>query len=441
MSMLPPGWIETLLGTVIDYGTTVKVEPENIADDAWILELEDIEKDTSKIVGRFSFGERRSKSAKNHFIKGDVLYGKLRPYLNKVVVADSDGLCTTEIIPIKSAGATDNRYVFYWLKSPRFLSYTTEASHGLNMPRLGTEAGRKAPFVLAPLSEQKRIAKKLDDVLARVDAARVRLDRVPMLLKRFRQTVLEAATSGKLTEGWRGAEEPQWRRICFNDACEEITVGHVGKMAEAYRESGIPFLRSLNVRPFKYDSNDLRYISSEFHKTILKSRLRSGDVVVVRSGSPGQCCVIPEELNEANCSDLVIIRPGEQLLPRYACIVINSEASQAHVRSKQVGVAQQHFNVGSMKLTPLFLPPVEEQQEIVRRVESLFAVADKVQAQYECARERLEQITPAILAKAFRGGLVPQDPNDESAQELLERVKTQASTAPSVRKKPRTLTN
>ena len=423
MSTLPQGWVATTLGSVVDYGKTEKVEPENIAADAWILELEDIERDVSKVVSRFTFEDRKSKSTKNRFTKGDVLYGKLRPYLNKVVLADADGYATTEIVPIKQTAATDNRFLFHWLKGPRFLAYVNEVSHGLNMPRLGTDAGKQAPFLLAPLAEQARIADKLDTLFERIDAARVRLDRIPALLKRFRQSVLAAATSGELTVDWRGGKDPEWQKMVFDEACDEITVGHVGKMADAYRDSGIPFLRSLNVRPFKFNRNELRYISEEFHRTIIKSRLRPGDVAVVRSGSPGQCCVIPDELLEANCSDLVIVRPKKSLLPKFACIFINAETSQAHVRSVQVGVAQQHFNVGSMKETPLLLPSLKEQAEIVCRVEALFALAGNVQVQYDAAKARFEKLTPALLAKAFRGELVPQDPSDEPAEKLLERLR------------------
>src|SRR5712691_5787698 len=199
-SRLPSSWEECRLGDVIDYGATQKAEPDEIPADAWVLELEDIEKDTSKVLQRVTFAQRRSKSTKNRFAVGDVLYGKLRPYLNKVVRADQDGYCTTEIVPLRPSEAIDGGYLFYWLKHPAFLEYVTSASHGLNMPRLGTEAGKEAPFVLAPLNEQKRIADKLDEVLVLVDACREHLDRVPAILKRCRQAVLAAATSGKLTE-------------------------------------------------------------------------------------------------------------------------------------------------------------------------------------------------------------------------------------------------
>jgi len=98
---LPPTWLWVRLAEVVDYSAAPKVTPENIDDDSWLLDLEDIEKDSSRILRRVSFRDRQSKSTKARFRKGDVLYGKLRPYLNKVVVADQEGYCTTEIVPLR----------------------------------------------------------------------------------------------------------------------------------------------------------------------------------------------------------------------------------------------------------------------------------------------------------------------------------------------------
>ena len=219
---LPSSWLECKLGDVIDYGSAKKVDPSDIAAEAWILELEDIEKDTSRILKRFRFSERQSKSTKNQFAAGDVLYGKLRPYLNKIVRADHDGFCTTEIVPLRPSHWLYGGYLFHWLRHPIFMDYVSSVSHGLNMPRLGTEAGRSAPFLLAPYKEQKRIADKLDTILARVNTYREHLNRVPNILKRFRQSVVSAATSGKLTEDWREKhpDECGWRDVYLGDIAE-----------------------------------------------------------------------------------------------------------------------------------------------------------------------------------------------------------------------------
>jgi len=292
--------------------------------------------------------------------------------------------------------------------------------------------------VIAPLNEQIRIADKLDSVLAKVDAAQAQLEKIPTLLKRFRQSVLAAAISGELTKEWRAQYDialEDWTQTVFSELSREITVGFVGKMSDKYQESGVKFLRSQNVRAFRFNPDNLLYISKDFHREIYKSRLEEGDLAIVRSGAPGTTCVIPKDLGDANCSDLVIVRPNDQLLPEYGCIYMNSSVAQQNVIANQVGVAQQHFNVGSMKSMPISLPTIQEQKEIVRRVESLFTLADTVEKQYLAAKQRLDHLSQSLLAKAFRGELVPQDPNDEPAAELLKRIQAERNAQPPVKNK------
>lgn len=164
---LPDGWEWTRLGEITNFGVTEKLEL--IFDDTWVLDLEDIEKDTSKLIQKFRFSERRSLSSKNSFQVGDVLYGKLRPYLNKVVVADEAGICTTEILPIRCYGPFNSNYFKFALKSPYFINYVNARSYGMKMPRLGTEDGRRAYFPLPPLADQHRIVAKVDELMTLCD--------------------------------------------------------------------------------------------------------------------------------------------------------------------------------------------------------------------------------------------------------------------------------
>jgi len=166
---LPSSWQWISLGEVIDYNSAQKVSPGEIPKDAWLLDLEDIEKDTSKIIQRLTAKERESKSTKAKFRKGDVLYGKLRPYLNKVVVADSDGFCTTEIVPLRIYYGISPKYLMYALKRQDFLSYVNSKTYGVKMPRLGTNDARSAPFPLPPLAEQHRIVARVDQLMSLCD--------------------------------------------------------------------------------------------------------------------------------------------------------------------------------------------------------------------------------------------------------------------------------
>lgn len=437
MSTLPTSWIETYLGAVVSYGTTVKAEPEDLKPDTWVLELEDIEKDSTKVLQRLTFSQRQSKSTKNRFEAGDILYGKLRPYLNKVTFADQPGVCTTEIVPIRPTEAVNGRYLFHWLRHPKFLTYVTDVSHGVNMPRLGTDAGRQAPFVLAPKNEQKRIADKLDTVLTRLDAVNTRLVRVAPILKRFRQSVLAAATSGRLTSEASDDCKGTWSRIRLAAICQRVSVGHVGVTSQYYTtaENGVPFLRSQNVRPGRVDTLGLVHITPAFHKQLKKSQLQPGDLLVVRVGANrGDACVVPITLaGELNCANVVFARPDPtKVLPKFLEVFFTSPGCQEQLLASSVGGAQGVINTSVVGAVEVPLPPIEVQAEIVRRVETLFAFADRLETRLHAAQAATERMTPALLAKAFRGELMPQDSNDEPASELLRRLQQEA---PSTRAK------
>jgi type I restriction enzyme S subunit len=159
--ILPDTWKWCRLGQVTSYGSTDKAEYSDVDAETWVLELEDIEKETSRLLSRVRAKDRRFRSSKNWFASGQVLYGKLRPYLDKVLVADKRGVCTTEIIPIAPFEGIIPEYLRWYLKCPFFKSYANDSTHGMNLPRLGTEPARSALFAFPPVEEQKRIVTKV----------------------------------------------------------------------------------------------------------------------------------------------------------------------------------------------------------------------------------------------------------------------------------------
>lgn len=414
MSDLPQNWTDCRLGDVVDYGKTRKCEPDGIPEDSWVLELEDIEKGTSRLLDRQTFAQRQSKSTKNGFDAGDVLYGKLRPYLNKVLIADRPGYCTTEIVPLKAGPYLDGRYLFYWLKHPTFLAYVEAESHGLNMPRLGTDTGRAAPFVFAPRPEQTRIADKLDAVLARADSCRDRLGRIPVILKRFRQSVLVAATSGQLTEEWRDGQPT-----------EDTWSSHsLGEYAENHDGSRVPISEVLRAKrhgiyPYYGASGVIDTIDGYTHDG--KFLLIGEDGANLLTRSKPIAFVATGKIWVNNHAHVLSCRNGAP--EEYLGYFINSIDLAPYVS----GSAQPKLNQKNMNAIVVPVPPVAEQHEIVRRVENLFTFADRLEARYTAAQAQVEKLTPSLLSKAFRGELVPQDPNDEPASVLLERIASKRS--------------
>jgi len=197
----------------------------------------------------------------------------------------------------------------------------------------------------------------------------------------------------------------EWREVFLEDVAAEITVGYVGPMASEYVQDGIPFLRSQNVEPLRINKNDLKFITPAFHQKIRKSRLTPGDVVIVRTGKPGACAVVPESLPEANCSDIVIVRCGPEIDNRFLAYYINTVAS-AHVNAHLVGAVQQHFNVGSARKMRINLPPLPEQKAIARILGTL---DDKIEL-----NRRMNATLEAMARALFQSWFVDAVP-DESA--------------------------
>jgi type I restriction enzyme S subunit len=189
--------------------------------------------------------------------------------------------------------------------------------------------------------------------------------------------------------------------VLLEDVAIEVTVGHVGSMADQYIDKGVPFLRSLNILPNRLDLTDVRHVSAEFHKKLKKSALLPGDVVIVRTGKPGTCAVIPKSLQVSNCSDLVIVRCGPQIRPNFLAYWVNTIASH-HVASHTVGAVQQHFNVGAAKKMPIILPSLEAQDEVLSVLDAL---DDKIDLNRKTAAT-LEEMSRAL----YRSWFVDFDP-------------------------------
>lgn len=202
---LPRGWEWVRLGEITNYGTTTKVE--KLQPDTWVLDMEDIEKTSGRLLQRLRFAQRPAVSDKNCFIAGDVLYGKLRPYLNKVLVADEHGVCTTEIIPFRCYGDYVPQYFRLVLSSPFFLEYVNARSYGMKMPRLGTEDARKSVIPLPPLAEQSRIVTRVEALIRLCDAleAKVQLEAAQhaQLVSTLLGTLTASTTPEELAANWQ----------------------------------------------------------------------------------------------------------------------------------------------------------------------------------------------------------------------------------------------
>jgi type I restriction enzyme S subunit len=468
-SELPEGWSFCTLEEIGKWSTggtpSRKVKEYFNGDVPWVKsgDLKDnVVTDTEEKITQAALENSSAKLLPAGFVS-IALYGAT---IGKLGIVNTDAATNQACANCQVNPCLINRaFLFYYLLSQR--EELVKAGQGGAQPNITNKIIREWSMTLPPLPEQHRIVTAIEALFTRLDAANERLDMVPETMKAFRQAVLAAAFEGRLTEEWRKenvgiepvsltlsnlqAKQSSKSRANYNvkeldisklpdlpekwewhpiiSVSSRVTVGYVGPMRDEYIEDGIPFLRSQNVRENRYDSAGLKFISPEFHASIKKSALEPNDVVVVRSGNVGVSCVIPHNLKEANCSDLVIIKQPFGFTSKFGSYYLNS-ISKTTIDSNKVGIALSHFNTQSVANLPIPLPPLPEQQEIVRRVDALFAFAGSVEAKVAAAREKTERLRQSILAKAFSGELVPTEAEIarqegrgyESAGELMGRI-------------------
>jgi len=299
-----------------------------------------------------------------------------------------------------------------------------------NIAHLGAERFSTMPLPLAPVPEQRRIADKLDALLTRVDACRGRLDRVRGILKRFRQSVLAAATSGELTRAWREEQgvDNEWRVVDLESVVTDFSYGSAAKSSKAGK---VPVLRMGNIQDGLLDWRDLVFTSDPAE--IAKYRLSSGDVLFNRTNSPelvGKTAVFRGERDAIYAGYLIRVRCSEHLLPDYLNYCLGSPAGREYCSQvKSDAVSQSNINARKLAAFRFGLPSLQEQREIIRRVEELFALNGALGTKSKRALVLVEHLTPSVLAKAFRGELVPQDPHDEPASDVVAKLRVEQSNA------------
>ena len=321
----------------------------------------------------------------------------------------------------------NNKFICHQLNQTDYHGYV----NGATRLKLTQQNMRRLPFLLPPSNEQTRIANKLDQLLARVDVAQARLNSIPSLLKRFRQSVLVEATSGRLTEAWSESNEaPIWAEKPLQEIANSISDGD--HQAPPKSADGIPFLVISNInKGFINFDRVTRWVPDDYFNNLKEVRVpRLNDILYTVTGSYGIPVIVNTEKQFCFQRHVAIIKPNHDLVDhRYLYIVLGSNHVLEQAHTLATGTAQKTVSLKSLRGFNIPVPSLLEQTEIVRRVESLFALADTVEKQCLEAKLRTDRLTQSILAKAFRGELVPQDPNDEPAEQLLAQIQLEREQA------------
>ena len=415
---IPDGWSWTRLITICPYGETTTINANNITDNEWILELEDIEKDTGKILSYVLKSERQSVSQKHKFCKGQLLYSKLRPYLNKVLIAPKDGYCTSEILPLTLYGNISPEYIRTFLMSDTFLAYVDLISYGVKMPRLGTEDGKRSLIALPPLQEQFRIDTKLQESLEKIEYLKLHSNESEKIIKTIKSKILDLAIRGKLVtqdpndepasalleriraekeelikQGkikrnkkesviFKGSDNSYYQDLPENwEICSIMAIAEVdlGKTLDKNKNTGkfYPYLRSVNIKWNEIDLSDIKEMQFERNE-LQRYSIIKGDLLICEGGDVGRCCIwsSDETIYYQNALHRVRFHGGCE--PKYFLYFMMYLEHTGYLKRISNGVTIKHLTKTVLTTIPFMLPPFAEQKRIVDKIEKIFATLDNM---------------------------------------------------------------
>ncbi|MBL4911354.1 MAG: restriction endonuclease subunit S [Alteromonadaceae bacterium] len=444
MSELPKGWVKITLGEIANWtsgGTPSRANKSYYSGDIPWVKTGDLGSRYLNKVNEFITKDGLKNSSAKLCSKGSIGLAMYGATIGKVSIFNMDVATNQACAVATPKGGISSEFIYFMLSNEKE-AFIAKGKGGAQ-PNISQTLIKSHEILLPPLNEQIRIANKLDALLAKVDAAQVRLDKIPTLLKRFRQAVLAAATSGELTKEWRennilvdttldGFELPlTWSLLTFDDIGAVKGGKRLPKGEELLENNtGFPYIRAgqlKNGTVINLDTarNRQLFLKPHVQEQIKRYTVFEGDVYITIVGaSIGDAGVIPSSSNGANLTENAakICEFTKPIDSKFVSYWLRSELLQGMIKLEIKSGAQGKLALKRIKTLPIPYPPMEEQVEIVRRVESLFTLADSVEKQYNAIRKNTNRLTQSLLAKAFRGELVPQDPNDEPAEKLLAKI-------------------
>ena len=377
---VPSSWVWTTLGEISNYGECNNVSVDSITDDDWVLELEDLEKDTAKIIQTLSRSKRSIKGVRHRFNKGDILYSKLRTYLNKVLVAPQSGYCTTEIMPFNSYCNVSSYYLNHVLRSAYFLDYTQQCGYGVKMPRLSTTDACNGMIPLPPLAEQKRIVKEIEHWFSLIDVIESGKEDLQATIKQAKSKILDLAIHGKLVPQDPN-DEPASELLKRINSKAEITCdnGHYPNLPNGWVVTPMQTLCSLTdgerQSEIERENLDVKYLRGEREtKTLTAGRYTPANtlLILVDGENSGEVFRTPIEGYQGSTFKLLSI--NDNMNTDYVLQVINLHRKT--LRENKVGSAIPHLNKKLFKAIEVPIPPYKEQQRIVNAINRAFQQLD-----------------------------------------------------------------
>lgn len=417
---LPKGWSITTLGSVLIRMTNgININQTDLcsADALPISRIETIanEKiDFSHVKYCIPSIEQEQKYLLK---KGDILFSHINSdkHLGKTAIYMDDEplIHGVNLLLLRSdENLYHNKCLNYLLKYYRYTGvFLNLAQRAVNQSSINQKKLSNLEIPLPPLEEQKQIAEKLDKLFDKIASIKKSTERIPELLKNFRQQILTYAVTGKLTEDWRKDKHlDEWRVELAKDCCEKVQSGGTPKGSK-FETVGIPFLKVYNIVNNKIDfESEPQYVSEEIQNSqIKKSITYPGDVIMNIVGPPlNKVAIIPDTYKEWNLNQAItLFRPKEYLNNKYLYYFFCEGSSVNSVIDKTRGVVGQvNISLSQCRDFSISIPPMEEQLEIVKRIESLFNILDDAERRYQLLCDKLDKLPQTLLCKAFKGELI-----------------------------------
>ena len=445
---LPEGWILEKLNNVVEF---IKTGVDPYDGEIEYFSTGSISENEIQIEGSYSFENKPSRANRISEIN-DILQARMKETNKALIIEDNlnNKLFSTGFMQYRIISNTlHSKFLYYYIKSDNYLNQRDEYATGSTQISLNDMNAKKIIISLPPLAEQKRVAIKLDAVLPRVEKLKERLQKTQEIIKQFRKSVLNAAVTGKLTEEWRKKKEfDSWETTNLESIISSGPQNGLYKSQEYYG-TGTLILRIDNFYDgFVNSWNTLKRINLT-NKETESYQLSNDDIVINRVNSMaylGKSALIRNLVEkcvfESNMMRFTVKK--EKVNPEFLIKYLNSKLGLNELRKNaKHAVNQSSINQNDVKSTILNIPPLEEQHEIVRRVEALFGLADKLEKRLSIIIERVEDLGKSVLAKAFRGELVPTEAelaeqegrSYETAEDLLKRIKAEKKKLEAERKK------
>jgi len=366
--------------------------------------------------------------------RGDVLLNITGASIGRVTTAPewSEGSRVNQhVCIIRPSECLDHNYLSAYLSSPAIQTFILDENYGVTRQALTKQQVLELEIPVPPINEQHRIAAKLDTTLAAVDACRQRLDGVAAILKRFRHAVLAAATSGELTREWREERSgslDDWAHRRVEDVVTAIEAGLNVQCDERPPEDHERGLVKISAVTWGiYDEQESKTLAKSA-VVLEKNRIQVGDFLISRANTIqliGSCVLVYKTSRNLYLSDKVLrlVMPRKWKLWLLWCLKSPAGRKQIEELSSGNQLSMRNLSQKSLLSIRIQLPPVDELEKIVDVTNDILTLANQLEIRLTAARKIVDRLTPALLAKAFRGELVPQDPNDEPASVLLERIR------------------